>query len=714
MKNTSYKGIEVINKHVVGVLNPKLCVLYKSENPIPPFKLYLDDLKGDYNIIKQSNPNEFLIEAAYLNTVKKVKLVFVEDDNEYIIWSYRNLWLRRIFSRIKGIPSTFNLRIRMFFMVLKRFISLFWNEYHFKVPRQLWGKYWNDFKVSLKAVGNFLYFDPNISSDYANWLKKNKDSKVYENLSYKPLISILVPVYNISGKLLSECIDSVLAQTYSNFELCLADDCSNNEETLKTLKYYEQLDERIKVIYRKENGHISAATNSALSLAKGEFIALMDNDDLLDEDALYENVLALNKDNTLDFIYSDEDKIDSNGLRCFPNFKPSFSPDTLLSMNYICHFTVIRKTLVEKVGGFELGLEGAQDYDLFLKITEQTKRIHHIPKILYHWRMIPGSTAASMDNKDYAADKGKIAIENALKRRGIQGHVEIDPKSSYYQVVYDYDEVFVSIIIPTRDYADVSEKCLKSIYKKTTYKNFEILLVNNRSEKEETFALFDKYKKMYDNFKVIDADMEFNYSKINNLAVDQAKGEVIVLLNNDTEVITPQWLNLLVGYALQPHVGTVGAKLLYPDLTVQHAGVIMGLGGVASHAYIGADRDELGLFGRLRVPYNYAGVTAACLAIRKELFNEVGQLECDLQVAYNDVDLNLKVLEKGYYNILLPQVELIHYESKSRGLDTSSEKYKRFLLEEEYMYNKWKDKINEDPFYNKNFSKKMWFLLDRK
>lgn len=713
MKNTTYKSIEVINRHVVGILNPKLCVLYKSDNPIPPFKLFLDDLKGDYNIIKQSNPNEFLVEATYPNTVKKVKLVLMENDSEYIIWSYRNLLLRRLLSRVKGIPSILLLRIRIFFMVLKRFISLLWREYHFKVPRQLWGKYWNDFKVSLKAVGNFLYYDPNVSSDYMNWLKKNGKKTVYETLSYTPLISILIPVYNISSKLLSECIDSVLAQSYSNFELCLADDHSNNKETLKTLRYYEKLDERIKVVYREENGHISAATNSALAIAKGEFIALMDNDDLLDKDALYENVLALNKNRELDFIYSDEDKIDNNGIRCYPNFKPSFSPDTLLSMNYICHFTVIRKSLVDKVGGFELGLEGAQDYDLFLKITEQTKNIHHIPKILYHWRMIPGSTAASMDNKDYAADKGKIAIENALKRRGICGHVEIDPKSTYYQVVYDYDEVPVSIIIPTRDYPDVCEKCLDSLYKKTTYKNFEVLLVNNRSEKEETFALFNKYKNMHNNFKVIDADMEFNYSKINNLAVDQAKGEIIVLLNNDTEIITPEWLTYLVGYAKQPHVGTVGAKLLYPDLTVQHAGVIMGLGGVASHAYIGASRDEIGLFGRLRVPYNYAGVTAACLAIKKDLFNEVGQLETKLQVAYNDVDLNLKVLEKGYYNVLLPQVELIHYESKSRGLDTSSEKYKRFLLEEEYMYNKWNNQMANDQFYNCNFSKKIWFLLDR-
>lgn len=709
----SYESIKIKRKRVVGVMNPKLLFLYSSNNPCPPFRLYLDDLIGEYNIQKQEKSSEYLVYSAFPKTVKRVRLVYVEGDKEYELWKFHNFVFKRLLAYVEGVLHNFIIRMKMFFMVIKQFILLFWKEYHFVIPKKMWGKYWDDFKVSLKSITKKMYVDSNTSLEYMNWLRKYVKETKYENLTYKPLISILIPVYNISEKLLSACIQSVLNQSYTNFELCLADDCSTNSETINTLKQYEEIDERIKVIYRKENGHISAATNSALEIATGEFIALMDNDDILAKDALYENVLALNNNRDLDFIYSDEDKLDANGLRCFPNFKPDFSPDTLLSLNYICHFTVIRKSLVEKVGGFEVGLEGAQDYDLFLKITEITKNIHHIPKILYHWRMIQGSTAASMDNKDYAADKGKLAIENALKRRGIKGHVQIDPKSLYYIVVYDYEEIPVSIIIPTKDYADVTQKCLESIYEKTTYKNFEILLVNNRSVEEETFKLFESFKRKHKNFKVIDADMEFNYSKINNLAVEQANGEVIVLLNNDTEIITPEWLTYLVGYAKQPHVGAVGAKLLYPDYTVQHAGVIMGLGGVASHAYIGASRNDLGLFGRLRVPYNYAGVTAACLAIKKNLFNDVGQLECDLRVAYNDVDLNLKVLEKGYYNVLLPQVELIHYESKSRGLDTSSEKYKRFLLEKEYMDKKWEKQIAYDPFYNINFSKKMWFLLDR-
>lgn len=712
MKQT-YKEIEIISKRVVGVANPKLCFLYRSNNPNPSFKLYLDGKQWNYNILKQGNTGEYLIESPFSKTVKEVKLVYVEDKKEYVLWKFHNYTMIRLLSKLEGIPHKVCLRVKMFFMVLKHFVSLFWEEYHFIIPRELWGKYWEDFKISMKATGKTLYFDPNIASDYSKWLKKMDSSMEYETLDYQPLISILIPVYNISSELLSQCIESILNQSYKNFEICLADDHSTKKETISTLKKYENLDARIKVVYREKNGHISAASNSALSIANGEFIALMDNDDTLDKDALYENVLALNRNRELDFIYSDEDKIDIYGRRCFPNFKPDFSPDTLLSMNYICHFVVIRKSLVDQVGGFELGLEGAQDYDLFLKISEKTKNIHHIPRILYHWRMIPGSTAESMDNKDYASDKGKIAIENALRRRNIKGYVNVDPKSLYYRVVYDYDEVPISIIIPTRDYADVTERCLASIYEKTTYQNFEILMVNNRSEKQETFDLFRKYQKEYKNFKVIDADMEFNYSKINNLAVEQAKGEVIVLLNNDTEVLSPDWLTQLVGYALQDHIGTVGAKLLYPDMTVQHAGIIMGLGGVASHAYIGSSREDIGVFGRLRVPFNYSGVTAACLAIKKSLFDELGQLETDLTVAYNDVDLNLKALQAGYYNVMLPQVELIHYESKSRGLDTSSEKYKRFLSEEEYMYNKWGNMLKNDPYYNPNYSKKMWFLLDK-
>ena len=492
------------------------------------------------------------------------------------------------------------------------------------------------------------------------------------------------------------------------------DDASTNPDTIKTLKMFEKKDERIKVKYREENGHISKATNDALNMAKGEYIGLVDNDDVLAKNALYEIIKVLNDNKKLDFIYSDEDKINTDGRRCCPHFKPDFSPDTLLSLNYICHFSVLRTDLVKKIGGFTVGLEGAQDHDLFLRVTEKTDKIFHITKILYHWRMIDGSTSLNIENKDYANDKGKIAIENALKRRHIKGYVEKDLKSTYYRVYYDTkEEPLTSIIIPTKDYSETLETCLKSIYEKTTYKNYEVIVVNNNSVESKTFDLFNKYKNRYNNFKVLDANIEFNYSIINNMAVKKAQGEYIVLLNNDTEIISSEWLTVMVGYAKQPHIGAVGPKLLYPDSSIQHAGVILGLGGVASHAYIGTTRDEIGMYGRLRVPYNYSAVTAACLVVSKEKFLSVGGLDENLKVAYNDIDFNIKLLEQGYYNICIPFIELYHYESKSRGLDTTVEKYERFMQESKYMWNKWEKELKNNKYYNPNFTKKYWFLLNK-
>ena len=414
-------------------------------------------------------------------------------------------------------------------------------------------------------------------------------------------------------------------------------------------------------------------------------------------------------------IYSDEDKLDLKGRFCDPHFKPDFSPDTLMSLNYICHFSVIRKSIMDKVGGFEVGVEGAQDHDLFLKISEVTKNIHHIPKILYHWRMSETSTAMNLDNKGYINDIGLKVVENALKRRKLKGTVRRDPISTYFIIDYEIkNNPLVSIIIPTKDYPDVTEKCLESLFTKTEYKNYEVILMNNNSEKKETFELFDKYKKKYKNFRVIDANYEFNYSKINNEAVKASKGEYVLLLNNDTEIIDPKWLTVMLGYAQLPHIGAVGPKLLYPDTTVQHAGVILGLGGVASHAYLGRERNDPGMYGRLRVPYDYGCVTAACLLVKKSKFEEVGGLEETLRVAYNDVDFNLKLLQKGYNNICVPQTEVMHYESKSRGLDNTSEKYKRFMQESDYMFEKWDYELKHDKYYNPNFTMKYWFMLDRK
>ena len=604
-------------------------------------------------------------------------------------------------------------RICNFWINLFRGAKNLWRKYHFLVPPSI------ILEKAKYLVGTLIGISPTVNPmdkrQYRSWLKRNQTSIVHKKINYQPLISVLVPVYNVEEKYLSACIESVLSQSYDNFELCLVDDASTLEETKDTLKKYAT-HSKVKLKTRKENGHISTATNDALDMAEGEFVALLDNDDLLAADALYRTVEILNKDKNLDLIYSDEDKIDSNGKRCYPHFKPDYSPDTLLSLNYICHLVVVRTKKLKLIGGFTVGLEGAQDYDMLLRLTEKTNKIYHIPEILYHWRMIEGSTAQKLDNKGYASDKGKLAIEAALKRRNLAAHVEKDEPSTYYRVTYESKkEPLVTIIVPTKDYADITEKCLESIYEKTTYENFEVLLIDNRSREQETLAMFEEYKKTHKNFRVIKADMEFNYSKINNLAASQAKGDIIILLNNDTEVITPEWISILVGYATQPHIGAVGAKLLYPDNTTQHAGVVLGLGGVAGHVFLGEPRNALGLYGRLRVPYDYGAVTAACLCIEKKKFFKVGGLEeKGLKVAFNDIDLNMKLLDKGYYNVELPMVELYHHESKSRGMDTSPEKRKRFEKEVHFMQNKWGDKLTHDKFYNPNYSLKGSFVLDRK
>lgn len=704
--------IKVINRKIVGIHNPMLTIELDQVKMADTLSVFADSQEIDYSLFPISE-EKLIIESKLPEKCKEVFVVVNRGNESFLITALKNRKELRTLNKVRDFIWKFIVKIKILFIVLGRGIRFLWREHHFLVPPTMYKKYLKDFWNKMTHGGS-LHLNPFIQADYLKWLEKNESFETNKELSYQPKISVLIPVYNIRKELLSQCLDSILNQTYENFEICIADDCSTNPETIATLKEYMEKDSRIKVVFRKENGHISAATNDALSIATGDFVGLVDNDDVLSPHALYENIVALNNNEKLDFIYSDEDKLDVKGLRCDPNFKPNYSPDTLLSLNYICHFAVIRRSLINEIGGFTLGLEGAQDFDLFLRLVEKTDQIYHIPKILYHWRMVEGSTSMTIDNKSYAADKGKIALENALKRRGINGLVHKDENSSYYYIEYLFEkEPTVSIIIPTRDFADVTRTCIQSIYEKTDYDNYEVMIVNNNSEKEETFSLFDEYKKKHSNFMVIDANFEFNYSRINNLAVEKSNSDIIVLLNNDTEVISPNWLKIIVGYASQEHIGAVGPKLLYPDNSVQHAGVILGLGGVASHAYIGSGRDDLGMYGRLSVPYNYAAVTAACLAVKRSKFLAVAGLEENLKVAYNDIDFNIKLLEKGYYNVFVPNVELYHFESKSRGLDTTGEKYKRFLEESEYMYRKWDGVIETDQFYNPNFSKNGWFVLDK-
>ena len=582
----------------------------------------------------------------------------------------------------------------------KKAIYFAWYRHHFLIPPRVMIKYIRSFFVALKRGNGTsnLFINQNA---YLKWFKENSKDIEYKEFEYNPLISFIVPTYNVSRDLLTECLDSLINQSYKNFEICIADDASTLEETREVLREYEKKYKNIHVVYRKKNGMISEASNTAIGIAKGEFIALVDNDDLVEKDALYYVVEALNNDKKLDMIYSDEDKIDFKGNFMEPHFKPDYSPDTLMGVNYICHLCVLRKSLVDKVGGFRKEYDGSQDYDLFLRIVENTTNIYHIEKILYHWRQSATSTAGYLGNKSYAYVAGKKALEDSLRRRKIKGEVINNPRVSTYLVKYANDNPLVSIIVPMKDQASVSRRCFESIYKKNTYKNFEVIVIDNNSIEDETFKLFEEYKVKYSNFKVKRLECEFNYSYLNNEAVKIAKGKYLLFLNNDTEFIQDDTIEYMVGYASRKHIGCVGIKLLYPNKQVQHAGVVLGFGGVAGHIYVSNNYHDNGLFGRLVMPYNYTAVTAACLMIDKKKFNEVNGFDEKLKVALNDVDLNLKVLNKGYYNVCLSNVEMLHYESKSRGYEASKEKHERFLKEQEYMKKKWENVLDSDKYFSK-------------
>lgn len=552
-------------------------------------------------------------------------------------------------------------------------------------------------------------------ASYPNWLARNEvldiEAMTQEiaTFHYQPKISIAMPVYNVEEKWLRLCIDSILNQVYTNWELCMADDASTDPNVKKILTEYQQLDERIRVVFREQNGHISEATNSALAIATGEFVALLDNDDELAINAFYEVVKVLNENPELDLIYSDEDKIDMDGNRSEPAFKPDWSPDLLLGTNYISHLGVYRRSILEDIGGFRKGYEGSQDYDLVLRFTEKTtkERIKHIPKVLYYWRMLPTSTAVDQGSKGYAFEAGLRAVQDALVRRGINGHATHGAANGLYDVYYDIEsEKLVSIIIPTKNgYKDV-QRCVSSIIEKTTYQNYEIIMADNGSTDPKMHELYAEFEQQLPGrFFVESIDIPFNFSTINNRAAKKAHGEYLLFLNNDTEVITENWLTLMVSFAQQERIGCVGAKLLYPNNTVQHAGVILGLGGVAGHGHYGYPHGDLGYFGRLAINVNYSAVTAACLLMKKADFDAVGGFEEAFTVAFNDVDLCLKVQALGRDNVWLHEAELYHFESQTRGYDDKGKKKKRFEQEKVMMEEKWGPLIENDPFYNPNLTR---------
>lgn len=555
------------------------------------------------------------------------------------------------------------------------------------------------------------------ASQYAQWVANfgtlsDDDRLAIRNhvglLAYQPLISVVMPVYNTPEVFLRKAIDSVVKQLYPHWELCIADDASPKRHVQKVLGEYAAKDSRIKIVRRSANGHISAASNSALAIAKGEFVALMDHDDELAEQALYRVVVEINATPDVDLVYSDEDKISEEGERFSPHFKSDWNPDLFFSQNYVSHLGVYRTSLLRAIGGFREGFEGSQDYDLALRCVARTdgSRIRHIPEVLYHWRAIEGSTALDASEKNYTVRAGLKAVKEYFQRENASISVETGTVPNTYRVKWPIPDPCpkVSMIIPTRDGYSLLKVCVDSILQKTTYPNYEIIIVDNQSADAETLRYFDSLKQQ-PNIRVISYDHPFNYSAINNFAIRHASGDVIGLINNDIEVITPDWLEEMVSHAIRPDVGAVGAKLYYGDGSLQHGGIILGIGGVANHSHYRCSGDTPGYFARLRVVQNLSAVTGACLFARKQVIEDVGGLdETYLAVAFNDVDLCLRLRAVGYRIVWTPHAQLYHHESVSRGSDDTPEKKARFEQEVACMQQRWGDILCGDPYYNPNLT----------
>lgn len=544
---------------------------------------------------------------------------------------------------------------------------------------------------------------------YQKWIAANEptEEELEEQRNHKfehnPKISIIIPMYNTPVKFFGELVDSLINQTYTNWELCLADGSNKENPELKDI--YSK-DSRIKYKFIGENKGISGNTNEALALATGDFIGLLDHDDILPIFSLYEVVKCINEHPEVEFIYTDEDKFEEvGGKRYDPYFKSDFGPDTLRANNYICHFSVFRKDLMEKLGGFRSEFDGAQDYDILLRMSEIAKHIYHIPKILYHWRVHELSTAkAGAHAKPYAYEAGKKAVQAHIDRLGLKGTVEAGNTLGTYKVNYEViGNPKVSIIIPNKDYASTLKVCLKSIIKLTTYKNYEIIVVENNSTEDETFEYYKKIDGK-DNIKVVYyPEKVFNYSAIINFGVRNCTGDYVIQLNNDTELLTPNWLQEMLGFAQREDVGAVGVKMYYPDRTIQHAGIIVGIGGVAGHVFKNIPKNLHGYFSKDAMIQNLSAVTAACIMTPRKIYDDVGYMDEEFKVAFNDVDFCLKIRETGKLIIYTPYVEFLHYESKSRGYEDTVEKQQRFKGEIDRFYSKWQGFLDKgDPYYNIN------------
>jgi glycosyltransferase involved in cell wall biosynthesis len=551
---------------------------------------------------------------------------------------------------------------------------------------------------------------------YAEWIAQNEaPPQLYPqfiekiaNWHHQPLVSVVMPTYNSPLLFLEKAIQSVQAQIYPNWQLCIADDASSDAKVQAFLIDAAEKDERISIVLRSQNGHISESSNSALSIAKGEWVALLDHDDLLHPMALYELVNTLQRHPDAQIVFSDEDKIDEAGQRFGPYFKTDYNPELMWAQNMISHLGCYRKSALDAIGGFRKGFEGSQDYDLALRVIQRSKvnQIVHIPRVLYHWRAIVGSTALAPNEKPYAEIASRKALTEHLAVLKIPASVEPAPELTHMNRVrpnIQKPNPLISIIIPTKDGIDLLKQCIQSVQQKSTYRPYEILVVNNNSQLESTQIYFDQLQS--EGIQVLDYPHTFNFSAINNFAANVARGDYICLLNNDIEVQSSGWMEEMLSFAQLDQAGAVGARLWYPDNQgLQHGGVVVGLGGVAGHIHVGLKKNEKGYFGRPLLHHRCSAVTAACMMIKKSTFFAIGGMDEEIAVAFNDVDFCLRLGAAGYHCVYTPSAELIHHESATRGDDLSEKNRSRFIGEEAFMKARWGDQLNRDPFFSPNLS----------
>ena len=552
-------------------------------------------------------------------------------------------------------------------------------------------------------------FEPRKTPRYDEWIALVEPQSWRPKYSGKPFhFSIVVPVHNTPETWLRACIDSVIDQSYINWQLVLVDDGSSEKSIRELLSQYSNADIRIDTIYSETSEHICRATNKGIDYCKGDYILFLDHDDELSRHALNEMAHVLLENPNVKFIYSDEDLISAEGKRVLPHFKPDWNPELLLAHNYVTHLTCYESGTLMQLGGLRDGTEGAQDFDLVLRakhlLTEQ--EIYHIPKVLYHWRMVEGSTALDSGAKNYATESGLAALKYHCEALGNNVNIGHSAHTNFYKVSWPLPNklLMLSIIIPNKNCKSLLEACLESIFKTADWSNYEVIIVDNGSTCPETLKYYS-YLAKDESIKIIYKPIPFNFSLLNNYGVRQASGEFLLLLNNDVEALEPGWMSEMLSLVNRAEVGCVGAKLLYPDGTIQHAGIVMGLGGYAAHSHRGFPGNESGYINRLNVRQNYSAVTAACLMIRKSVYVEVGGMDESYEVAYNDVDFCLRVLEKGYKNVFTPYATLLHHESKTRGEDSSSEQIERFDKEKKLLLDRWADIINHDPAYNPNLTR---------